>query len=226
MPDYAAYRNGPASIPGIPAGAAAPPAFVNVVGEGFALPRTWKASVAYQRRVTDWLTLTGSLLASETDRNYYYVDRNLAAAPAFTLGNEAGRLRSRREIDSRGRTNVRNALRDPRLSRVLELVSIGEASQQSVVVAAAVRLLAGGSVWLAYTWTGRVTTRRTVAVWPGQRRRSPPCRVIRAICRDRGGRPTWTSATRWWWPQGRRSSGGSGLAPATSGGTAGRSPRW
>ena len=75
-------------------------------------------------------------------------------APAFTLGNEGGRpvFVPAATIDSRGRTNIRNALHDPRLSRVLELVSIGEASQRSVVAEAALRLPAGGSAWLAYTW--------------------------------------------------------------------------
>ncbi len=154
VPDYAAYRNDPASIPGVPTGMTAAPAFVNVVGSDFTLPRTWKTSLSYQRRLTDWLTLTGSLLASETDHNYYYVDRNLVAAPAFRLDNEAGRpvFVPAATIDSRGRTNVRNALQDPRLSRVLELVSIGEANQRSVVAEAALRLPAGGSAWLSYTW--------------------------------------------------------------------------
>ncbi|HET8625218.1 MAG TPA: carboxypeptidase-like regulatory domain-containing protein [Gemmatimonadales bacterium] len=154
LPDYLAFRSDPATIPGIPAGSAAPPAFVNVVGDGFTLPRTWKASVSYQRHITDWLTLTGSLLASKTNHNYYYVDRNLVASPAFRLDNESTRpvFVPAATIDSRGRTNVRNALQDPHLSRVLELVSIGEANQRSVVAEAALRLPAGGSAWLSYTW--------------------------------------------------------------------------
>jgi hypothetical protein len=153
-PDYPAFRSDPATIPGIPSGTAAPPAFVNVVGDDFTLPRTFKASLSYQRHLTDWLALTGSVLLSETGHNYYYVDRNLVASPAFTLDNESDRpvFVPAVTIDSRGRTNVRNALQDPRLSRVLELISIGEANQRSAVAEAVVRLPGGGSAWLSYTW--------------------------------------------------------------------------
>lgn len=154
VPDYPLYRQDPSQIPGIPAGAATPPALVNLVGDSFRLPSTWKANLTYQRRVTSWFTVTGSLFAAKTTGNYYYVDRNLVDVPAFTLANEANRpvFVPASTIDALGRTDVRNALKTTQLGRVIELQSIGEGNQRAATVEGELRLPKGGSLHASYTW--------------------------------------------------------------------------
>jgi hypothetical protein len=154
-PDYPGYRQNPNAIPGVPTGGATPPSYVNVVRSDFRLPHVWKGSVAYQRRLAEWLTVTGSFLASRTTGNYYYTDLNLRADPAFTLDNEANRpvfVPAASITNTTPFTNNRNALKDPRLSRVLGLTSIGEANQLSAIAEASVRLPKDGGLYLAYTW--------------------------------------------------------------------------
>lgn len=157
-PDYAAYRADPSSIPGLPPGAAAPASYVNVVAPGFRTPSVWKATAAYQRRVAPWLSVTGSVLASRTTRNYTYVDRNLRATPAFTLDAEGGRgvFVPAATIDARGRTLNRNAWMTAAVGRVLELRAEGRARQVAGVVEAALRVprgvaFGGTALDLSYT---------------------------------------------------------------------------
>ena len=152
-PDYAAYRRDLGLVPGLPAGAAAPPSYVNAVSPNFRTPDTWKASAAYQRRVAPRLTVTGSLLASRTTGNYQYVDRNLRPAPAFTLDAEGGRgvFVPAATITPAGRTLNRDAWVTRAVGRVLELQSVGRAHQRAAVVEAALQLPNEGALALSYT---------------------------------------------------------------------------
>lgn len=153
-PNYPAYRADPSTIPGVPAGQTPPPALVNLVAADFRVPTTWKGNVTYQRRVTRWLTATASVFAAKTVDNYFYADRNLVDQPFFTLGNEANRpvYVPAGTIDALGRTNVRNALKVPQLSRVIELQHTGEGNQKAATFEIDTRLPAGGSFYAAYTW--------------------------------------------------------------------------
>jgi hypothetical protein len=152
-PDYASYRRDPAAIPGIPVGAAAPPSYVNVVSPAFRMPSTWKGSATYQRRVARRLTVTGSLLASRTTGNYQYVDRNLRAAPVFTLDDEGGRgvFVPAATITAAGRTLNQNAWVTRAVGRVLELQSTGTADQRAAVLEGALRLPREAALDLSYT---------------------------------------------------------------------------
>ncbi|GJG89480.1 Oar protein [Gemmatimonadetes bacterium T265] len=152
-PDFAAYRANPATIPGVPAGAAAPPSYVNVVAPGFRTPSVWKASAAYQRRVAEWLTLTGTVLGSRTTQNYTYYDLNLRPTAAFTLDNEGGRgvFVPASTIIAAGVTQNSNAWVTRAVGRTLELRSDGAAREAAGVVEAAVRLARGAALDVSYT---------------------------------------------------------------------------
>ncbi len=155
VPDYPRYRADPATNPGLPAGVASPPPYVNLVDPGFRVPRVWKGSLSYRRRVLDErLVITGSLLYTRTTSDYMYVDRNLRAQPAFTLSNEGGRavFVPATTIDALGRTLNQNALASPQLGRVLELTSTGKARQHAAIFEAATRLPWGSALDGSYTF--------------------------------------------------------------------------
>ena len=124
------------------------------MGADFRAPITWKGSASYSRRVTDWLALSGTLLASETRRNYQYFDRNLRDDAVFTLDGEQGRsvFVPASTIPATGRTTARFAYKNPEFTHVLELVSTGRARSRSAVVEGAVALPRGGQARASYTY--------------------------------------------------------------------------
>jgi len=152
-PDFLAYRSNVAAVPGVPANVTAP-AYVNLMGADFRAPVTWKGSVSYSRRLTDRLAVSGTLLASETRRNYQYFDRNLRDDPAFTLDNEQGRsvFVAASTIPSTGRTTARFAYKYPEFTHVLELVSTGRARSRSAIVDGTIALPRGGQAHTSYTY--------------------------------------------------------------------------
>ncbi|MDZ7629788.1 MAG: hypothetical protein U5K74_00160 [Gemmatimonadaceae bacterium] len=91
-PDWAAYADGraptacAAGAPGLADGAPA----VSVLGRGYTPPRNWRASAGWTSRVgsIDYrLDATWALNLNQAST----LDRNLVAAPAFTLASEGGR---------------------------------------------------------------------------------------------------------------------------------------
>jgi hypothetical protein len=153
IPDYTSYRANRSTNPGLPAGAARPAPYVNLVSADFRTPSVWKASVSYRRRIGDWLALTGTELYTRTTDDYMYTDRNLRTAPAFTLSNEHNRavFVPASTIDAQGRTLNTNALVSSSLGRVLELVNTGEARQHAEIAEAHATLLFGAVVDASYT---------------------------------------------------------------------------
>jgi len=153
IPDYASYRADPSTNPGLPAGAARPAPYVNLVSPDFRTPSVWKGSLSYRRRIGERLTLTGTELYARTTDNYMYSDRNLRAAPAFTLSNEENRavFVPAATIDAQGRTLNANALVSPSLGRVLELVNTGEARQHAEIAEAHAALPLGALMDVSYT---------------------------------------------------------------------------
>jgi Carboxypeptidase regulatory-like domain len=152
-PDYDAYRRDPSTVPGVPAGTAVP-AYVNLTSPDFETPTTWKANLSYQRRFGGRLSLAVTGLAARTVDNYHYVDRNLAAEPAFALEAEGGRpvFVPAASIDARGRTSFRAARQSEALTHALELVSAGEVRQRALVVEGSLALPRESSVHASYTW--------------------------------------------------------------------------
>ncbi|HVT40069.1 MAG TPA: carboxypeptidase-like regulatory domain-containing protein [Gemmatimonadaceae bacterium] len=154
VPDYAAYRTDPSKNPGIPAGAAPPPPYVNLVAPGFRTPGVWKATAAYRRTMTTWLAVTGTLLFARTTDDYVYVDRNLRSDAAFTLANEANRpvFVPAATIDPQGRTLNANALAHRELGRVLELTSGGSGRQRAAILEASLTLPRNARADISYTY--------------------------------------------------------------------------
>ena len=145
VPDFPAYRANPSSIPGLLANTPTTP-YVNLVSRRFETPSVWKGSVSYTRRVVRNVTVTGTLLASRTDNNYLYADRNLRSTPAFLLPNELNRpvFVPASTIDGVGQTLNSNALAAPQLGRVLELTNGARATDRAAMLEAAAILPRGG----------------------------------------------------------------------------------
>ncbi len=152
-PDYAAYRQDAATIPGLPAGAAAAAPYVNLVDAHFRSPGIWKASATYMRRLSSRLTLTGTALGSWTSDDYMYLDRNLRATPAFALDAEGGRavFVPASTIDAQGRTLNVNALASRAIGRVLELTNVGRGRQHAGIIEAEAQLPRGSVARASYT---------------------------------------------------------------------------
>lgn len=154
VPDYTSYRNDPSTNPGLPAGAAKPAPYVNLVDPDFKTPSVWKASAAYRRALTNRIALTGTLVYSKTTDNYMYQDRNLRDTASFALDNESGRpvFVPANTIDAQGRTLNAGALAHTELGRVLELTSTGRAEQRAAIVEGTVLLPRASRIDASYTW--------------------------------------------------------------------------
>jgi len=152
-PDYVAYRSSLGSVPGVPNGTN-PPAYINLMGSDFRAPLLWKGSASYAHRFGNAVTLTGTVLASETRHNYQYFDRNLRDTPAFTLDNEQGRavFVAANTIPATGRTTARFAYKNPEFTHVLELVSTGRARARAAIFDAAFVLPRNGLAHASYTY--------------------------------------------------------------------------
>ena len=154
IPNYPAYRSDPSSSPGLPLGTSAPAPYVNVVDPNFRTPGIWKWSASYRRQLAERAMLTATFVASRTSDDYTYVDRNLRAAPAFTLDNEENRavFVPASTIDAQGRTLNANALASPLIGRVLALTSLGEGRQHAAILEAAAGLPSGLTLNASYTY--------------------------------------------------------------------------
>lgn len=153
VPDFSTYRRDANTVPGLPVGASAPAAYVNLVDTDFRAPSVWKGSASFQRRFGDRIRLTASWVGSRTLDNYMYVDRNLRDAPAFTLAGENNRpvFVPAATIDAAGRTANVNALANPQIGRVLKLSSVGRGRGHALIADAAVDLPDDARVDLSYT---------------------------------------------------------------------------
>ncbi len=151
-PNFPAYRAALSTVPGVPAGTSAP-SYVNLMSDSFRDPVTWKVSATWSHRVLSGLTLSGTLLGSETYQNYQYFDRNLGAS-AFSLDNEGGRpvFVPANTISAAGKTAAANAFLHPEFTHVLELVSTGRSHERTAIVEGLWALPRGASVRASYTW--------------------------------------------------------------------------
>ncbi len=154
-PDFASYRTTPRTVPGLPAGAALSPAYVNVAGAVRA-PRTWKGSASWWHRIGEGTTATLSVQASRLRDGYAYVDRNLRNVPAFVLtaeGNRAVWVPAGTIPANTGVTDVRNASQNPAYGRVLALESGARAEQVAVTSELAFRVASHAHGTMGYAWS-------------------------------------------------------------------------
>jgi hypothetical protein len=153
-PDFAAYRQSFANVPGIPQGSAQRPSYINLFDDDYKVPRTWKSDIAYQRRLLNGdLTLGVSAQYAHTSSLYRYVDLNLRPAPEFTLANEANRavFVPASSITATGGRNPVLARPFAQFQRVLELRSDAAQHQKAFVLDGAYRLPRGGSISGSFT---------------------------------------------------------------------------
>ena len=154
-PDFVSYRQSFANAPGIPAGSGPRPAYINMFGPDFKVPRTWKSDLAYQRRLFNGnLTLGAAVQYAQTSELYRYVDLNLRPTPDFTLANEAGRpvFVPAVSITAAGGRNPVLARPFSQFQRVLELRSDAAQHQKAFFVDAALRLPRNGSISGSFTF--------------------------------------------------------------------------
>ncbi len=153
-PDFNAYRQSFANTPGIPQGSGARPAYINMFGPDFKVPRTWKSDIAYQRRLFNGnLTLGAAAQYAHTSELYRYVDLNLRATPDFTLANEGNRsvFVPATSITATGGRNPVLARPFAQFQRVLELRSDAGQHQKAAFIDASLRLPRNGSISGSFT---------------------------------------------------------------------------
>ena len=151
-PDFPSYRRDLSTVPGVPAGVSPSsiPAYVNYFGSDFRVPTTWKASAGYEYRVGPLQVGMFGYYAKTVD-NYQYFDKNMVAAPFFTIEGGLGVFVPAARITSQGRTNNADTRIHADLGRVLELVGASELEQKSVVLQGSLSLPRRSSISLSYT---------------------------------------------------------------------------
>ncbi len=156
-PDFASYRQSFANVPGIPAGSAARPQFLNVFADDFRVPQTWKTDIAYQKRMLDGkLTLGVTGQYGDTRNNYRYVDLNLPE-PAFRLSNENNRpvfapvsvVTNPAQAGAAGRAAIRPF---QQFQRVLEFRSDAALVQRALILDGTMVLPRGGNIGGSFTF--------------------------------------------------------------------------
>jgi len=153
--DFVSYRQSFANTPGVPSGSSTRPAYINMFGPDFKVPRTWKSDLAYQRRLFDGaLTLGAAAQYAHTSELYRYVDLNLRAAPEFTLANEGNRsvFVPATSITATGGRNPVLARPFSQFQRVLELRSDAAQHQKAIFFDGTLRLPRNGSISGSFTF--------------------------------------------------------------------------
>ena len=90
-PDYPAYRADINKVPGVPVGGTIPPAYVNLVGNNFRAPITYKVNASFKQFFNRMFYVGANIYYANTMHNYRYQDLNLRDQPNFRLENEGGR---------------------------------------------------------------------------------------------------------------------------------------
>ncbi|MHB8839888.1 MAG: outer membrane beta-barrel protein, partial [Gemmatimonadaceae bacterium] len=151
-PDFPAYRQNLAAVPGIPAGVdpSSIPAYVNYISRNFHVPTTWKASAGYERRLGP-VQLGVFGYYARTVNNFQYFDRNMVESPYFTIEGGRGVFVPDSKITKAGRTNNADSRVHQDLGRVLELVGASSLTQRSLVLQGTWSLPRASFVSLSYT---------------------------------------------------------------------------
>jgi len=162
-PDYVSYRKDLSTVPGIPSGSGAIPPYINLIGNDFRAPLTWKANIAY-RQFFDKIFFAGlNVYYAFTDHNYRYVDQNMRSQPNFLLANEGNRgvFAPANKIVVADPVNPKvvtypitysDVVNHPELSRVLALNGDAHVWQYGATAEAGIVLPRNGIVSASYTY--------------------------------------------------------------------------
>ena len=151
-PNYNAFRADPSTIPALIPNVATSTR-VDFINPDFQTPSTAKANITYQRRLTDRITLGGSLFYANAWNNYHYIDRNRVAQPFFTIDNEGNRpvWVPANTIPANGNVIGLNSFATQQVGRVLELVPQGKLEQRTAVVEMGLSPYRDASINMSYT---------------------------------------------------------------------------
>ncbi len=153
FPDFQSYRRDRRTIPGVPEGVdpRAIPSYINIIGEDYQVPSTWKASASYQRTMGS-VTLGVSGFYGRTFNNFQYYDVNRVAEPFFRIEGGRGVYVPASTIPTNsGRTNVNDSRIATSVGRVLELQGDTELDQRSLVFQGSWLAPFGGLLDASYT---------------------------------------------------------------------------
>lgn len=162
-PDYISYRKDINTVPGVPAGSGNVPPYVNLIGNDFRAPMTWKANIAYRRFFNKTFFTGINVFYSYTNHNYRYVDQNMRAEPDFRLANEGNRgvFAPANKIKVADAANPKvvtypitysDVVDRPELSRVLALNGDSHVWEYGATVEAGVVLPKSGLINASYTY--------------------------------------------------------------------------
>ncbi|MRG44476.1 TonB-dependent receptor [Chitinophaga sp. SYP-B3965] len=151
VPDFAGYRANPATIPSLDAFQLAT---INTNGPDAKVPVIYKANLSYSHYFTAKLKAGITGYATLGRNNYFYVDRNMATTPFFTLPQEGNRgvYVPLSTMPANGAGDWVQGRISNKLGRVLELNSEGKVNQFAVVVDATWQYYKDGEVSVSYTW--------------------------------------------------------------------------
>ncbi|SKA43421.1 Carboxypeptidase regulatory-like domain-containing protein [Chitinophaga eiseniae] len=149
--DFIGFRDNPASKPTL---AQFQLPTINTNGPDAKVPVVYKANISYTRFITERLRagITGYLTLARN--NYFYVDRNMAQTPFFTLKDEDNRgvFVPLNTMTKDGIPNWKDGRISKNLGRVLELNSDGKVNQMAVVVDVSYNYYKDGELSFSYTW--------------------------------------------------------------------------
>lgn len=165
-PNYPNYIQSPETVPGVPVGGVGRSPYINLIGENFEAPYTWKGNIAYRRFLTNEFYFGVNTYFARTVNNYRYQDLNLRNEFTLRLQNEGNRgvyaipsqIRNA-SVTSPGvvvypiNPSVVNA--NAKLGRVLELNGDSDIWQRGVVFESGYIFKRNGSI------TGSFTINRT-----------------------------------------------------------------
>ncbi len=165
IPDFPAYRRNPLAVPGLTGTQRGAP-YLNLVGDNFQAPTTWKANFAFRQLIVKKFYVGVNAYMARTTNNFMYQDLNLRQTPAFTLANEANRpvfapltsiLRTSNENPATAAVraypvpNPSAVNSNPSLGRTLELNGVSNVWQRGIILEGGVVLPKGGSLNVTYT---------------------------------------------------------------------------
>lgn len=149
--DFIGYRNGTAPIPTLPTFQLPT---INTNGKDAQVPVIYKANLSYSHYFTSKLKVSLTGYATLGRHNYFYVDRNMATTPFFTLPFEGNRgvYVPLNTMPSNGSGDWLQGRISNRLGRVLELTSLGKVNQYALVLDASWQYFKDGDINVSYTY--------------------------------------------------------------------------
>lgn len=162
FPDFPAFINDPSAVPGVPEGGAGRSPYINLIGDNFRAPYTWKGNLAYRRFLTNEFYVGANAYFARTLHNYRYQDLNLREDFAFRLANEDNRGVYARpdqirlaNVDRPGvivfPINPLAVNANPNLGRVLELNGDSDIWQRGIIFESGYVFRKGGTISATYT---------------------------------------------------------------------------